>query len=675
MKLSLRIPLAHAISLALVCAAGNTGAAGAFDVSELDTNTSACADLNAFVNAKWIAANPIPADQTRWGAFLTLREKSLNEQHAIAEAAAKNIEATAKGSNEQKIGRFYRSGMDEVAIEKAGYTPLKSELAKIDALKHVDDITAYLRESYATGRGNLFFFAAGADYKDASTQIAYAGQGGLGLPTPDYYTKPDYAALRDAYVTHIANLLELVGIPKIEAEKQAKQTMAIETRLAKASLSPVELRDPANQYNFVTVAEADKLTPHFPWLKFIEAQHADVKKGFSLSQPKFFVEFDKMLAEVPIADWRAYLRAHAIDAAADYLSKSFQNEQFAFYGQTLSGQKEIKARWKRVLGATNDAMGMALGELYVKENFPPEAKKRMRVLVDNLRQALKTRLQNIDWMSSETRQKALAKWETFLPKIGYPDKWRDWAGLEIGDNYFGNVVLAAKFNYTYNIAKIGKLTDRYEWGMTPQTVNAYYNPTDNTINFPAAILQSPFFDLKADDAINYGGIGGVIGHEIIHGFDDEGSQFDEKGNHANWWTKEDRAKFDARTEKLVQQFDGYSPLPNIHVNGKLTLGENIADLGGITIAYDALQLALTGSAKEKIDGFTQEQRFFMNWARIWRGQTRPERLRVQIDADPHSPEMFRAIGAPSNLDAFAAAFQCNSDDPMMRSGDKQVRIW
>ena len=668
-------PLAPAIALALT--GGTALAAGSFDVSELDTKINPCQDFNDFVNAKWVAKNPIPADRTRWGAFDQLREHSLETQHDIAEAAAKDTQAKA-GSIEQKVGWFYHSGMDEAAVEKAGATPLKADLARIDSLKSAPDIVAYVTDTAAQGRTDLFAVATLADFKNASTQIAYTFQGGLGLPTREYYEKADYAELRDAYKAHVAKVLTLSGTPEAQAKKEAEQVLAFETRLAKASLTPVELRTPENQYHYVTLEEAAKVTPNIPWKKFFEVQGADIKGGFSLSQPKFFAEVDKMLTDVPADQWRAFLRFHSVDSASPYLSKPFADEHFAFYDQKLNGQKEQQVRWKRTLNALNENMGMALGELYVAKAFPPESKARAKELVANLQAALKTRIENLDWMSAETKAKAIEKWATFLPKIGYPDKWRDWSGLKlVNDNYYANVAAAAKYNYDYEMAKVGKPTDRLEWGMTPQTVNAYYNPTDNTINFPAAILQPPFFDAKADDGINYGGIGAVIGHEATHGYDDEGSQFDAKGNNVNWWTKDDREKFDARTDRLVKQFDAYEPLPGKHVNGKLTLGENIADLGGLNVAYDALQVALKKDPAEnkKIDGYTPDQRFFMNFARVWRGSILPQRQEVLLNSDPHAPAKFRAIGAASNMPAFTAAFQCKSGDAMLREGDKQVKIW
>ncbi len=650
----------------------------AFDVSELDPAINACQDLNGFVNAKWLAANPVPGDKTRWGTFDVLREKSLETQKALVEAASAKTDAAA-GSIEQKVGAFYAAAMDEAAIESAGFDPIKPELARIDALKTPADVAAYLRETHARGQGQVFAFGAEADFKNSSRKIAYAFQSGLGLPTPDYYSEAQHAGIREAYLAHIANVLGLLGTDTAAAKQAAADVLAFESRLAKASLKPVELRDPANQYHFVTVAAANKMTPHFDWAAFFTANGADVTDGFSLSQPKFFAEMDAMIAKLPVAQWKSYLRFQYADAAAPYLSTPFQHAAFEFHQKTLNGQKEQAPRWKRALASVNDQIGMALGELYVVENFPPEAKTRAKELVDNMQAALKLRIEKLDWMSDATKVKALEKWSSFLPKIGYPDTWRDWSGLELKRNdYFGNIAAALAFNHAYDMAKVGKPTDRMEWGMTPQTVNAYYNPTDNTINFPAAILQPPFFDAKADDALNYGGIGAVIGHEASHGFDDQGSQFDAVGNNTNWWASADADAFKARTAKLVEQFNGYEALPGKHVNGELTLGENIADLGGLAIAYDALQAALAknpGESKQAIDGYTEDQRFFMNWARVWRNNVLDKRLEVLLNTDPHSPGRFRAIGAPSNLDAFSRAFACKDDDAMVRGGDKQVKIW
>ncbi len=659
--------------------AAHVAAAPVFDVNDLDKNVSACADFNAYANGKWIAANPIPADKTRWGAFDELREKSLVAQHTLVDAADKGADAAPAGSIEQKIGWLYRSGMDDAAIEKAGHAPIQSDLAAIAKLKNTKDIVAWLGKNFADGNGVGFRFGPSADFKNASRQIAFAGQGGLGLPTPDYYTKDEHKAVRDAYVAYVAKLFEMTGSKAADAKKKAHSVLAFETRLAKASLSRVELRDPKNQYHFVSLADAGKIMPHFDWTAFFATLGVEPGDGFSLSQPKFFAEFDAMLAHVPAAQWRDYLAAHTLDDAAPYLSKPFQEASFDFHDKTLNGQPEQRARWKRVLEAVNGSMGMALGQLYVKEYFPPAAKARAQQLVDNVNGAMKARLEKLDWMSDATRAKALEKWSTFLPKIGYPDKWREWDGLKIVPNdYYANLRAASAFNYRYALDKIGKPTDRYEWWMTPQTVNAYYSAATNTINFPAAILQPPFFYADGDDAINYGGIGAVIGHESGHGFDDKGSQFDGAGNNENWWTKEDRDRFDERTAKLVSQFDAYVPLadhPDQHVNGKLTLGENIGDLGGLAFAYDALQKASEGQPDPKIDGLARDQRFFLNWARVWRGNIRDKAQLVLLNTDPHAPAKYRAIGAPSNMPAFAEAFGCKAGDAMVRDGDTQVKIW
>ncbi|HEY4084014.1 MAG TPA: M13 family metallopeptidase [Burkholderiaceae bacterium] len=673
-------PVAFAIALA--------ASAGAFaadmptpriSAAELDPAIGACNDFNGYVNSKWVAANPIPADQTRWGSFIMLREQSLDAQHKIVDAAEAGAAKAKAGSVEQKVGLFYHSGMDEATIEKLGFSPIKPELAAIAKLKDRAELIRWIEAAHARGDEQVFHVGSTADYKNASQQVAATYQGGLGLPTPEYYTSDEFAPMRKAYAEHIAKTLQLIGVSAADAQAKAAKVLAFETRLAKASVPRVEMRKPENQFHFISVAEANKLTPLFDWAAYFKALNIKVTNGFSLSQPGFFVEMDAMLAQVPMQDWQDYLSFHTVDGAAPYLSKAFAEERFDFYGKTLSGQPEQPARWKRVLGEVNNGMGQGLGQLYVKEYFPPASKARMEELVKNLHASLKTRIENLEWMTPETKTKALEKWSTFLPKIGYPDKWRDWSGLKLsGHDYYANVKAARAFNERYDFDKVGKATDRYEWGMTPQTVNAYYSPTTNTINFPAAILQPPFFYANGDDAINYGGIGAVIGHEATHGFDDQGSQFDGSGNNANWWTKADRDSFNARTDKLVAQFNAYTPIasqPEQHVNGRLTLGENIADLGGINTALDALHKADAGKPDPMLDGFTRDQRFFLNFARIWRSSMRDKQAVVLIKSDPHSPESLRAIAAPSNMPAFAKAFSCKAGDAMVRDADKQVIIW
>ena len=646
-------------------------------VEDLDTSIQACQDFNGFVNSKWLAANPVPGDRTTWGAFPALGERSLQVQHEIAKAAAAG--EWPQGSMEQKVGDFFAAGMDEAAIEAAGLAPVQPELDRIDALASNADIPAYIGDAYGRGQGMLFGFYAMADYNDSTTNIAYASQGGLSLPERAYYLedREDYKTARAAFVEHVAALMQLAGSDEETAKAQAQDVLAFETRLAQASLGRLELRDPANRYNPVSLADADASTPNFSWTQFFTALDVDAPQTFSLPMPGFFKEMDAMLADVPLETWKTWLRFRTIDEASPYLSNAFAERNFEFYGKTLRGQKEMQERWKRVLGALNGSMGEGFGQLYVEQAFPPESKAKMEELVGNLMASLKTRLENLEWMSEDTKAKAIEKWSSFTPKVGYPDKWRDWSGLEVSDeSYAGNLLAASAFNYRYMLDKIGKPVDRSEWGMSPQTVNAYYRATANEIVFPAAILQPPFFDVNADDALNYGGIGAVIGHEMLHGFDDQGSKFDAHGNMANWWTDQDREKFEAATAKLADQYSGYEALPGLFVNGKLGLGENIADLGGVTVAHDALQRAQgEGFTDPMIDGYSQDQRFFMNWATVWRIAFTEAQLKQQITVGPHSPGMFRAIGAPSNLPAFAEAFECKEGDKMVRSGEDRVVIW
>ncbi len=698
MKFSKLVPLGLTVAIAASLAAcGKTDTAPAaavadakpaFDLSQiktplislnsadLDPAIAACTDLNGFVNSSWLKANPVPNDQTTWGSFEILRERSLEVQHALVQQAAAS-QAKA-GSVEAKIGDIWKTGSDEAKIEAAGIAPLQPQLDKIAALNDTAAITQYLRDSQAQGQGVLFSLSANADYKDSANVIAYVGQGGLGLPEKGYYFDESQAKIREAYVAYIAQALTLSGVDAAQAKTQAQAVMDFETRLAKASLSRIELRDPAKRYNPVSAAEADKLTPNFSWTALFDTLKVPAAQKFSLAQPGFFGEVDKMLTEVPASTWQAYLRFHTVDDAAPYLSRAFEKANFDFYGTTLRGQKEMQPRWKRVLESVNTSIGEGLGQLYVDAVFPAESKEQMQHLVENLSVALKARLEKLEWMGEDTRKKALEKWASFTPKIGYPDKWRDWSGFETNaDSYLGNMQAARAFNYRYMLNKIGKPVDKTEWGMTPQTVNAYYNATKNEIVFPAAILQAPFFDAKADPALNYGGIGAVIGHEMMHGYDDSGSQFAANGNFDNWWTDSDRKAFTGRTDQLVAQFDGYESLPGVNVKGKLTLGENIGDLGGLTVAYDALQMALKENPKANVavDGHSQDQRFFMNWATVWRRNFTDGELRVRLNTDPHAPANFRANGAPSNMPAFAQAFECKPGDAMVRADDKRVVIW
>jgi len=645
-----------------------------FDIADLDSSKNACTDFAGYANGKWLAANAIPSDRTSWGAFEMLAERSTAVQRQLAEQAAAQADATGV---EKIVGDLWATGMDEAKINAQGIEPIQPMLAAIDGLQDKDAIVGYLNDSAAKGQAFLFGFGAEADFNKPDINLAYAFQGGLGLPDKNFYFDADKKAIRDEYVKHIAKVLELSGVPVADAGKQAADVMAFETRLAKVSKSNEEMsRDVSLYYNPVTLADADKLTPHFSWTRFFESQGVAPQEKFSLAVPAFHQEVSAMLGDTDAAVWRSYLRFHTVDGASPYLSDAFANENFNFYARTLRGQKEIKPRWKRVLATVEEQAGEALGQMYVQVAFPAESKAKMEALVANLGTALKARIENLDWMSDETKAKALVKQAAFTTKIGYPDKWREWTGLSTGrDSYIGNVLAAQEFNYKWNLGKIGKPVDRTEWGMPPQMVNAYYNPLQNEIVFPAAILQPPFFDPAASDEMNYGGIGAVIGHEMTHGYDDQGSRFGPTGKFENWWSQADATGFSSRTDKLIAQFNGYRTDAGQAINGKHTLGENIADLGGLATAYDAMKKATEGTPDPMADGLTRDQRFFLNWATVWRRNFTPEELKNRIATDEHAPAQFRAIGAPSNLPAFAAAFSCKAGDPMVLAGEKQVVIW
>ncbi len=646
-----------------------------FKADELDSAVSACTDFNAHANQRWLDSNPIPGDRTTWGSFEVLRERSLAVQKQIVEAAAANESATG---TLKLVGDFWATGMDDAAIEAIGITPIQPMLDAIDALNTPEQLVEHIRADYGKGSGLLFDFGPESDFQDSSKVIVYALQGGLGLPDKGYYSDEQHKEARDGYELHIATLLTIAGADASQAESDAAAIMALETTLADASYSSEEMsRDISKYYNPVSVSDADAITPAFSWDAFFAANGIASPAQFSLSNPDFFAKLNGMFASTSMDHWKAYLRFHTIDQASRYLSKAYADQNFEFYGKALRGQQEQLPRWKRVLNEVNGSVGQALGQQYVEVAFPPESKVAMEKLVSNLSDALKLRLEKLEWMSPETREKALAKWASFTPKIGYPDKWRDWSGLSTSrDSYVGNFLAAQAFNHKFQMDKVGKPKDKTEWGMTPQTINASYNPLQNEITFPAAILQPPFFDANADAALNYGGIGAVIGHEMLHGYDDQGSRFDAEGSFVNWWQPEDTEGFKAKTAMLVEQFNSYEALPGKFVNGNLTLGENIADLGGLTVSYDAMQLAQgEGFSDPNIDGFTQEQRFFLNWATVWRRNYTDKEMGVRLTTDSHAPAKFRAMGAPQNMPTFVEAFGCEDSDPMVRSGDDRIAIW
>jgi predicted metalloendopeptidase len=650
----------------------------AIDPANFDTSAKPCVDFYEYANGAWLASHPIPADRARYGSFDELSDRNRLVVKKILEETSAKAD-WPKGSPEQKVSDFYATGMDAAAREKAGATPLAPTFATIAKLKAAADLPAVLAELHLSGANAGFNFRVAQDARNSTRYIGIFNQGGLGLPDRDYYLKEDPKSkdLREAYRAHVAKMLELVGDAPETAKAEADVVMGIETQLAKASITRVENRDPQKTYNKRTLAALDAEAPGFDFAKFLADMGASGATEVNVRQPAFFKGFADLARSIPPADWRTYLRWHAVRAAAPLLSRNFQDEDFAFSHKKLNGTPQPEETWRRVQAATDFALGEAVGPLYVARAFSPKAKERMRALVENMRAALKERIEALPWMSPETKAAAQRKLAAFHVKIGYPDVWRDYSALVISRDvpFAENVRRARVFETRRNLAKLGKPIDRTEWGMTPPTVNAYYSATMNEIVFPAGILQPPFFYEDGDDAVNYGGIGVVIGHEMSHGFDDSGSQYDADGNLKNWWTPEDRKAYDARTALIVKQFDGYKPLPDQSINGKLTLGENIGDLGGIKIAYAAMERALAGKPRTKIDGFTPEQRFFLSYATIWRGQYRDEAMRVQLNTNPHSPGHWRAIGPPSNLPEFWEAFGCAEGTPMRRAEADRPAIW
>ncbi len=666
---------ATALSLTLALAVASAhGNEHGLDAANMDPAAGACRDFFQYADGGWLKSNPIPPAYSRWSLDDEINERNLGILKKVLERAAAS--PGPAGEPAQKIGDFYAAAMDETAIDKQGWAPLKGDLAAITKLESPADIAALVRDWQSRGRQVLFDLEAQPDLKDSNKYIAYAGQGGLGLPDRDYYLRDDAKSreLRTKYQAHVARMLRLLGDGDAKAE--AAWVLALETRLAKASLDRVALREPANSYHIFTLADADAKTPNFAWSGFFHNVGRDDVHSFSLAQPDFFVAVDQVLASEPLVHWQAYLRWRLIDAQAPYLGKAFVDADFDFRGRTLRGAKEIKPRWKRAIASADVALGELLGQAYVAQVFPPEAKQHALELVTNLKLALRERIGHLDWMSAETKKSAYAKLDTLVAKIGYPDNWRDYSKLQISrSSYLENMRAAAAFEAQRQFAKIDRPVDRTEWDMTPQTVNAYNNPMSNEIVFPAAQLLPPYFEASADDAINYGGIGSVIGHEMLHSFDDQGSKFDAHGNLEDWWTPHDRSQFEARTAKLVEQFNAYVPVDDLHINGKLTLGENIADLGGLLVAYDAFKLTTKGRDTAKIDGLTPDQRFFLSYAQTWRTAQRPEQLRLQVQSNEHAPAKFRTNGPLSDVPAFARAFDCKTGDKMLPPPGKFVDIW
>lgn len=647
------------------------------DKSNMDMSVKPGDDFYTYASGAWLKSNPVPAKETRWGSFNLLRDFNINAvKEILAEAAADK--SASNGSVKKRVGDFYASAMDSTTIDKLGYKPIKKDLKRAGSVK---DVNAILNEvAYQKSKGiasPMFGFYVGQDRKDVNTMIPQLSQGGTTLPDRDYYLKDDARSkkIQEAYKTYITKLFTLTGTPAAKAQQNAETIFNLEKKMAEAQMARVEMRDPYKTYNKFAVADLSKTTPNINWNSLMAKMKVTGEDTILVNNPKFFTELNGLLTSTPTADWQTYLQWNVLKSSAPYLSTPFVDANFA-YAQALSGQKVQTPRWQRMSSLTDNTIGELLGQLYVEKHFKPEAKARMNELIDNLIKAYEIRINNLDWMSADTKEKALAKLHAFTPKVGYPDKWKNYDGLEIKRNaFFANLRNAGEWGYNEMVSQLGKPVDRTKWGMTPPTVNAYYSPVMNEIVFPAGILQFPFFDPNADDAVNYGGIGAVIGHEISHGFDDSGSQYDKDGTLRNWWTEEDLAKFKEKAKSLQEQYDAYTVLDTIHVNGKLTLGENIGDLGGLNAAYEAFKMTEQGKSNEKIDGFTPDQRFFLSWAQVWRGNILPEAAAQQIVTDPHSPGQYRTIGAPVNMDAWYEAFNVKPGDKLYKAPEDRIRLW
>ena len=645
------------------------------DLTHIDQSIRPQDDLFRFMNGKWLKESTIPADRASDGAFYWLYEQAEKQVKQIIIDQANS--AGAPGSNAQKIGDLYNSFMAEEKIEKLGIAPIEKDLAAAQSFKNKDEFLKLLGELEGDGLSGLFYSYVSTDNKDSSKNIIYLGQSGLSLPDEAYYREDEYQEIRDAFVIHIKKMFELAGLENIAAN----DVLEIETSIAACHWDQVKDRDAELTYNKKSLQQLVQLAPAFNWPLWMGASSTPERifEQVIVRQPSYFEGLSKLLSEFAEQKWRAWLSWHILSGASPYLNSALVNENFNFYGTTLSGIPQLKDRWKRGVGLVEGALGEAVGQIYVERHFGKAAKDRMVDLVKNLIQAYRVDITALDWMSDQTKQRAFIKLDKFTPKIGYPDKWRDYSKLEIKpDDLIGNLAAISKYSQDYEYAKIGKPVDKSEWYMTPQTVNAYYNPGMNEIVFPAAILQPPFFDVLADDdAANYGGIGAVIGHEIGHGFDDQGSKYDGDGNLVNWWSDQDRAEFEKRTQKLITQYDQLSPqaAPEIKVNGALTVGENIGDLGGLTIAYKAYEISLGNKQPPIIDGYTGVQRFFMGWAQSWRGKYRAEEVRRRIATDPHSPDEFRCNQIVSNLTEFYDAFAVGKGDKHFMPEADRVRIW
>ena len=647
------------------------------DLASMDKLADPCVNFYQYACGGWKKNNPIPADQTSWSVYGKLYEDNLKFLRGMLEQAS--AENRKRDAVTQQIGDFYAACMDETGVEKQGLAPIRGNLEAVRSLKSVRELAPLVAQlQLVYGRSLLFGAGSTQDPDDSEKVIAAIDQGGLGLPDRDYYTKEDAKSkeTRERYVQHVQKVFELMGENTDAAKKDAETVMRMETSLAKASLTRVDRRDPYKLKHKMKMAELDGLAPNFDWKAYYSTAQYPGFEILNVATPDFFEEVNRRLAEEPIENWKTYLRFHVVNSASPYLSAAFVDENFEFYRKYLRGAKEQQPRWKRCVGYTDDQLGEALGQVYVAKVFSPELKQSTVEMVRRIEDAMAVRIQQLDWMSPETKEQALRKLHSIRNKVGYPDKWRDYSSVKIArDDFAGNMARASAFESHRDINKIGKPLDRGEWGMSPPTVDAYFNPQMNDINFPAGVLQPPLYDAKMDAAPNYGNTGSTIGHELTHGFDDEGSQFDANGNLKNWWSKADREKFDARTKCVQDQYAEYIVVDNIHINSQLTLGEDVADLGGTILAYMAWQDATKGQALSPRDGLTPEQRFFVGFAQWDCENERPEDLRVRAATDPHSPGEYRINGVVVNMPEFAKAFACKAGQPMTKPADKVCKVW
>lgn len=646
----------------------------AIKTSYIDSTVNIQDDFYRFAVGNWMKNNPIPGTESSWGSFNEVSEGNKKILKEILETCAK--QNAAKGTNAQKIGDFFRTGMDSVALNKAGIEPLKPYFEKVNAITDKKGLVSLIADLQSKGVSTVYGLWAGQDDKNSTQVVPNLWQGGLSLPDKDYYLKPNFAEIREKYKTHINNMFVLMGETPEKSKANAETILKMETALANLSMDRVTMRRTENVYHKLAWADLNKLTPEIDWVQHAAAIGVPKCDSLLVGQPEFMKGLNAMIGKESLDNWKVYMKWQIAQDLGAYTSDAVGQEIFNFQGTALNGVKTRKPRWERVWRVIDENLGEALGELYVAKAFKPEAKERMVKMVKNLQDVFRERIQKLDWMSAETKKKATLKLDKFMVKIGYPDKWRDYSKLEIGANsYLENVVAARTFEHHRNLNKIGKPVDRTEWGMNPHTVNAYYNPSLNEIVFPAGILQPPFFDMNADDAVIYGAIGAVIGHEMTHGFDDQGSGYDEQGNFKKWWTTEDSLKFAAKTKQIAEQFNKYTILDSIHVIGDLTLGENIADLGGLSIGLDALSRTEQAKKNELIDGMTYQQRFFMSWANAWKNNTTKEAMIQQITTDPHSPEEWRANGPVTHFEEFYKAFGIKEGGKMFRPAAERVIIW